>query len=84
MYYLWASSGRKKNGQDERLPESDESEDDDLDTATGKKIEKGKMKPFEVKEEFWSNGRPAHFGSPADIYGVGSPGSPGAQKHEMY
>ena len=33
--------------------------------------------PIASKKHVGSNGSPAHFGSPADIDGVGSPGSPG-------
>ena len=39
----------------------------------------GKRKKNEKKKN-----ENAHFGSPADIGGAGSQGSPGAQNHEMY
>merc|ERR1711947_58573 len=40
--------------------------------------------PIASKKHVGSNVSPAHFGSPADIDGVGSPGRPGSPDHELY
>ena len=40
--------------------------------------------PIASNMVFGSDGSPAHLGSPADIDGVGSPGSPGSPDHELY